>query len=145
MKGAAVQAVREFMIAHEATTERHLSIAEVVERVAQDTGLTAALVMAAVGVMVERGLLRCVTLPGGDFVALAESWSELTRRERQVAIMMCAGLERGEMAARAGVSRKTIDTHRRAVLHKCGVGNEVLLLRLAVSRGWVWVELEGAS
>jgi len=67
-----------------------------------------------------------------------QPWPDsLTRRERQIAELVCAGRGRGEVAELLGFNPKTFDTHRLRLMHKLNVRNEVQLVRLALQRGWV--------
>lgn len=64
----------------------------------------------------------------------AQRFKLLTRRQREVAGLMATGLTNTAIAARLGISRKTLDIHRGQVVRKLrtgpmGVGRLVYLLR----------------
>jgi DNA-binding CsgD family transcriptional regulator len=47
----------------------------------------------------------------------------LTRRERQVVDLLVLGLSGTEMGARLGISRRTVEIHRRAAMLKLNAGS----------------------
>ncbi len=53
----------------------------------------------------------------------------LTPRETEVCREICRGLEAKEIAAKLGVSARTVDDHRAAIKRKFGVRNAVELVR----------------
>lgn len=136
-RGAIVDAVRGYL--ESLGRERFVSSQEVIDSVSERHGYLPHAVRSAIGRMIDAGALDTSVTAGGRFVQLPGVWRGLTRAERAVAVMICDGLERGEMAAKAGVARKTIDTHRRNILVKYGVGNEIILMRYAIARAWVVV------
>lgn len=99
-------------------------------------------VRAAISRLVESGKLEGCDDHGVTWLRLPRAWPLLTRRERQVARELCTGRERSEIALSLGISPKTVDTHRMEVMRKLGVRNEVRLLRLAVVRGWITIDLD---
>lgn len=69
---------------------------------------------------------------GGQFIPKAvltelkqaeDRWGSLTRTEMQVATMVAEGLTDKEIAAKMGLSPKTIENHVRALLKKAGATN----------------------
>jgi DNA-binding CsgD family transcriptional regulator len=64
----------------------------------------------------------------------------LTPRELQVLQLICEGHSSRAIAARLGVSLKTVACHRNHILDKAGVTNAVLLLRWAIRQRLVTVE-----
>lgn len=56
----------------------------------------------------------------------------LTAREREIVQLLAEGMRTREMAARLGVSVKTIETHRAAVMRKLGVHSVVDLVHYAL-------------
>lgn len=64
-------------------------------------------------------------------------WGSLTRREVEIAKLVCLGQRRREVAARLKLTLNTFDSHRHSILTKLGVSNEVALLRLALTEGWL--------
>jgi two-component system uhpT operon response regulator UhpA len=61
----------------------------------------------------------------------------LTRREKEIARLVCDGRVRREVVAMLGISPKTFDAHRYDLLRKLGLSNEVQLVRRALAAGWV--------
>jgi predicted ATPase/DNA-binding CsgD family transcriptional regulator len=58
-------------------------------------------------------------------------WDLLTAREREVASLVALGLTNKEIAARLGVSRRTVDAHLEHILSKLGYGSRVSVAALA--------------
>ena len=58
----------------------------------------------------------------------------LTRREREVLLLIADGLTSADIAARLFVSALTVETHRRNLLTKFGAGNTAALIRLAAQQ-----------
>lgn len=73
---------------------------------------------------------REVTARGDDTKRRIAS---LTARERQVMNMLVDGLISKEIAFELGVSTRTVEGHRREVLHKLGVTSAVQLVRVVLS------------
>src|SRR5947208_13883682 len=59
----------------------------------------------------------------------------LTPRELEVLGLMCFGRSSKEIAAKLRISLKTVTCHRRMILIKTGVRNDVELLRWAIEHG----------
>lgn len=70
---------------------------------------------------------------------MSRPWPGLSPSESGVAEMLCSGRTRQEISTFFGVSPKTYDTHRRRLLAKLHLRNEVDLLRWAISLGLVVV------
>ncbi len=66
-----------------------------------------------------------------------ESSPELTRREMYVLLGIAAGRSNREMAEELGLSIKTIDSHRAAVLRRIGARNNADATRFAIRSGLV--------
>jgi DNA-binding NarL/FixJ family response regulator len=66
-----------------------------------------------------------------------ESSPELTRRELYVLLGIAAGRSNREMAQELGLSIKTIDSHRAAVLRRIGARNNADATRFAIRSGLV--------
>lgn len=62
---------------------------------------------------------------------------ELSRREKEVAGFIVAGMRRGEIAEQCEFSPATFDSHRLHIMHAMRCANEVQLTRLALGKGWV--------
>jgi len=72
-----------------------------------------------------------VTAPAAD-------WPDsLTRREKEIARLVCEGHRRSAVVEMLGIAPKTFDSHRFEAMRKLGVVNEVQLVRLALAAGWV--------
>ena len=67
------------------------------------------------------GSLGNRSIPAGPRAATRTDPLGLTRREREVLAMICAGQANAEIAARLFISAKTVDHHVSAVLAKLGV------------------------
>ena len=59
----------------------------------------------------------------------------LTRREREVMALVIAGHANKEIAARTGISQRTVETHRAAVMKKMGAASLSELVRLEIAGG----------
>jgi len=59
----------------------------------------------------------------------------LTPREREVFQMVLDGLRNVDIAARLGISKRTVETHRAHVMHKLGLKNRAELIRFAREHG----------
>lgn len=66
-----------------------------------------------------------------------DSSPELTRREMYVLLGIAAGRSNREMAQELGLSIKTIDSHRAAVLRRIGARNNADATRFAIRSGLV--------
>jgi DNA-binding NarL/FixJ family response regulator len=60
-------------------------------------------------------------VPRGPRPATAASPAGLTRRETEVLRLLAAGLGNAKIAARLGLSARTVDNHVSAILRKLGV------------------------
>lgn len=58
--------------------------------------------------------------------------ADLTPREREVMDLIVAGLPNKQVATRLNITEKTVEVHRRRVLHKMGVHSAVDLVRLVL-------------
>ena len=63
--------------------------------------------------------------------------SRLTRREKDVLLLVAAGRTNKEIASLLDVSCATVDTHRRNVMCKLGTHNAADLVRYCYSQGWL--------
>jgi two-component system response regulator FixJ len=61
--------------------------------------------------------------------------SSLTARERQVMDLVVSGCSNKEIAARLGLSQKTVETHRIHIMQKARANNAVELTRMAIAAG----------
>lgn len=60
----------------------------------------------------------------------------LTDREQEMLRLMGEGYSNDELASRLGLSRKTIDNHRRSIMAKLGIHTTPALMRYAIERGF---------
>ncbi len=63
-------------------------------------------------------------------------FERLTKREREVLALICAGLASKEIAEKLGVSLKTIEYHRANLLQKTKAGSSAHLVQLATRFGY---------
>lgn len=61
----------------------------------------------------------------------------LTAREREIVQLVAEGWSTKEIAARLGVSAKTVGTHREHIMAKLGVRSIAGLTRWAIREGWI--------
>jgi len=93
--------------------------------------------LAWVGKSLMQHLLRNVALPpseGGRQGADNTVIKDLTPREREIAQLIAEGLANSGIAARLGISERTVKAHLGAIYSKTGVGNR-LALALRVNGG----------
>jgi DNA-binding NarL/FixJ family response regulator len=63
--------------------------------------------------------------------------NKLTGREREVAVLVAEGGSNKQIAAALNISTKTVESHRRNLMHKLGFKSSAELVRYAVRNGWV--------
>lgn len=61
----------------------------------------------------------------------------ITRRERQVLTLLVKGDDSKTIASKLGISKQTVDTHRKNLLKKTGCENTASLIAMAIKNGWV--------
>ena len=66
----------------------------------------------------------------------AERIARLTPREREILALIVAGGPNKNIAADLGLSQRTIENHRAAIMKKTGVKSLPALTRLALAAGW---------
>jgi len=64
----------------------------------------------------------------------------LSRREQEVLIGIAEGLSNKQLAARLGISARTVETHRGHIMQKLNIHSIAGLTRFAVSQGLIIVE-----
>ena len=64
--------------------------------------------------------------------AVVARWEELTPREREVMEHVVAGLANKQIAAKLGISMKTVEVHRAHLMRKMGAGSLVDLVRMVM-------------
>jgi DNA-binding NarL/FixJ family response regulator len=75
-----------------------------------------------------------------NFHASSESSAEsslLTEREREIVPLLANGMANKEVATALGISLKTVETHRAAIMKKLGFSSIVGLVRYAVREGLI--------
>lgn len=63
--------------------------------------------------------------------------SILTRREKEILILIAGGMTNVEMAEKLFVSHWTVDTHRKSIMAKLNTKNTALLVKYAVENGLI--------
>lgn len=66
----------------------------------------------------------------------------ISQREREVLVMIASGLSNKEIAAKLGVSVRTIETHRERIMRKLNLHSVAALTRFAIAQGLVSLEDE---
>ena len=66
----------------------------------------------------------------------ADRVAHLTPRERQIMELVLAGHPSKNIAADLGISQRTVENHRAAVMHKTGSKSLPALARLALAAAW---------
>lgn len=67
---------------------------------------------------------------------------ELSKREKEVVRLVAEGLKSREIAEKIGISVKTVETHRTNIMNKLAFRNVAQLIRYAIGKGLVSVEIE---
>ncbi len=80
---------------------------------------------------------RITELLVGPFVTSVDVPHELTGRQRQVVTLLTQGLATKEVAAKLGVSAKTVDSHRAVVMERLGLRSMAQLVLYAVRSGLI--------
>jgi DNA-binding CsgD family transcriptional regulator len=79
--------------------------------------------------------------PSYQDVALTNLFSEikeeLTRREKQVLTLLIQGKLSKEISSILKISKQTVDTHRKNMLHKKDLKNTSELIGKAIRYGWI--------
>ena len=63
--------------------------------------------------------------------------NEPTEREQEVLRLIAWGYSNKEIAARLGLSVKTIEAHKANAMHKLGMRSRIDIVRYAILRGWL--------
>ncbi|MEO7802135.1 MAG: LuxR C-terminal-related transcriptional regulator, partial [Ginsengibacter sp.] len=66
-----------------------------------------------------------------------ESKNDLTHREKQVLKLLIEGKLSKEISSQLKISKQTVDTHRKNMLHKKKLNNTNELIAKAISHGWI--------
>lgn len=67
---------------------------------------------------------------------------ELSKREREVLKLAAEGYKNREIAEQFGIAVKTVETHRANIMNKLAFRNVAQLIRYAIQKGLVSVEIE---
>jgi DNA-binding NarL/FixJ family response regulator len=81
--------------------------------------------------------LRGALLAEGDRAARANRLASLTSRERDILIGIARGETNKEIAARLGISPRTVESHRESLMRKLGIRTVAGLTRLALEQGLI--------
>lgn len=111
----------------------------VLKRAAAEELIHAIRVVAAGGVYLDPAMAGKVV---GGFVrrgtaGTASREEDLSDREAEVARLTANGYSNKEVAARLGLSVKTVETYRARAMEKLGLHSRTDLIRYAVQRGWL--------
>lgn len=60
-----------------------------------------------------------------------------TKREHEMLFLICRGLNRVQIAEMLGISKHTVDTHRRTILKKTNTSSIAQLVSKTMSEGWI--------
>lgn len=60
----------------------------------------------------------------------------ITKREKEIIRLVCAGHSNPEIAERLHISPATVETHRKNIMHKLDIHHAAGLMKYAMERGW---------
>ena len=66
-----------------------------------------------------------------------ESKEDFTAREKQILKLLIAGKPSKQISSILNISKQTVDTHRKNMLHKKNLGNTGELVGKAITQGWI--------
>ncbi len=66
----------------------------------------------------------------------------LTKREIEVVQLVAQGCKNREVAEKLGIKTKTVETHRSNIMNKLAFRNVAQLIRYAIQKGLVPIEIE---
>ena len=69
----------------------------------------------------------------------------ITERQLDVLRLACEGLRHDEIAARLGLSRRTVEHHKYTLMERCQVRTTAQLVLHAVQQGWLRPDESAAS
>ena len=73
----------------------------------------------------------------GSKNVFVENKEEFTKREKQILILLIEGKLSKEISGALGISKQTVDTHRKNMLHKKNLSNTSELIGKAIRYGWI--------
>jgi len=80
---------------------------------------------------------------GGNAHSTEDEGEEpLTDREREVLILIAEGYTNREIARTLHISPKTVDVHRAHIMQKLGLQNRMALIKYAIRKGFVHVDID---
>ena len=110
----------------------------VLKRSAAEELIHASRAVAAGGVYLDPALAgRVVEGYVGEAAAGGTAAVELSDREAEVLRLIAQGFANKEIAARLGVSIKTVETYKARSMQKLGLNSRVDIIRYALGRGWL--------
>jgi DNA-binding CsgD family transcriptional regulator len=66
-----------------------------------------------------------------------ERWEKFTKREKQVLALLIDGKLSKEISSILNISKQTVDTHRKNMIHKKNLSNTSELTGKAIKYGWI--------
>ena len=81
---------------------------------------------------VSKTMLDAYLRPGNPMTVKVEPFSELTPREREIIQLLGEGHSNKAISARLGISVKTVETHRAAIMRKLSINSIAQLVRYAI-------------
>ena len=83
------------------------------------------------------GLSRAANKENHKHDAAVDHVAGLTPRQREIMILIVAGHPNKNIAADLGISQRTVETHRAAIMKKTGAASLPALARIAVAASWI--------
>ena len=81
---------------------------------------------------VSKTMLDAYLRPGNPMTGMVEQFSELTPREREIIQLLGEGQSNKAISVRLGISVKTVETHRAAIMRKLSINSIAQLVRYAI-------------
>lgn len=81
----------------------------------------------------EAAALAVDPAPGAPRDADGGTWSVLTAREQEIALLVAEGLSNRKIAERLVISKRTVDSHLEHIMGKLGYGSRIQITTLAVA------------
>ncbi len=73
----------------------------------------------------------------GEKLDFQISKEQISKREREIAMLLAKGYNSKEIANSLFIARSTVDTHRRNILHKTGSASTSEFIAKAIAKGWI--------
>ena len=83
------------------------------------------------------GLARAANALAHKHDAAVDQVAGLTPRQREIMILIMAGHPNKNIAADLGISQRTVETHRAAIMKRTGASSLPALARIAVAASWI--------